>query len=140
MPSRLDPFAPPGKKQAAPRSNSLLWVIEPLERDAGHTSRKMFGSDAAYLDGLLCLVAVDRDEPWNGLLVATSREHHAALMEEMPGLRPHPVLGKWLYVPQDDEAFETIARRVGELALARDPRIGVEPKPRSRRKVKRPEA
>jgi len=140
MPSRLDPFAPPGKKQAAPRSNSLLWVIEPLERDAGYTSRKMFGSDAAYLDGLLCLVAVDRDEPWNGLLVATSREHHAALMKEMPGLRPHPVLGKWLYVPQDDEAFETIARRVGELALARDPRIGVEPKPRSRRKVKRPEA
>lgn len=140
MPRRIDPFAPPGKKQASPRSNSLLWIIEPLERDAGYASRKMFGSDAAYLDGLLYLIAVDRDDPWNGLLVATSKERHAALMEEMPGLRPHPVLGKWLYVPQDDEAFEEIARRVGELALARDPRIGVEPKPRPRRKVKRPGA
>lgn len=140
MPSRIDPFAPPKKKPASPRANSLLWLIEPLERDAGYTSRKMFGSDAAYLDGLLYLIAVDRGDPWNGLLVCTSQERHAALMDEMPGLRPHPVLGKWLYVPQDDEAFETIARRVGELALARDPRLGVEPKPRSRRKAKRPEA
>lgn len=100
----------------------------------------MFGSDAAYLEGLLYLVAVDRDEPWNVLLVGTSKEHHAALMDEQPGLRPHPVLGKWLYVPQDDETFEPIARRVGELTLARDPRIGVGPKHRPRRKVKRPEA
>jgi len=137
MPGRIDPFAPPKKKQASPRANSLLWIFEPLEHDAGYTSRKMFGSDAAYLDGLLCLVAVDRDEPWDGLLIGTSQAHHAALMNELPGLRPHPVLGKWLYVPQGDEAFETIARRVGELALARDPRIGVEPKPRSRRKVRR---
>jgi hypothetical protein len=140
MPSRIDPFAPPKKKQASPRSNSLLWILEPLERDAGYASRKMFGSDAAYLDGSLYLIAVDRDEPWNGLLVCTSQDRHAALMDEMPGLRPHPVLGKWLYVPQDDEAFETIARRVGELALARDPRIGVEPKPRSRRKARQPKA
>lgn len=140
MPRRIDPFALPKKKQASPRSNSLLWIIEPLERDAGYTSRKMFGSDAAYLDGLLYMIAVDRDDPWNGLLVATSKERHAALMEEMPGLRPHPVLGKWLYVPQDDEAFEEIARRVGELALARDPRVGVEPKPRPSRKARQSEA
>ena len=135
MPGRIDPFAPTKKKSASPRANSLLWIIEPLERDAGYTSRKMFGSDAAYLDGLLYLIAVDRDDPWNGLLVATSKEHHAALMDEMPGLRPHSVLGKWLYVPQDDEAFEKIAWRMGELALARDPRIGVEPTPRSRRGI-----
>ena len=137
MPSRIDPFAPPRKKRASPRPNSLLWIIEPLERDAGYTSRKMFGSDTAYLDGLLYLIAVDRDAPWNGLLVCTSQEHHAALMNEMPGLRPHPVLGKWLYVPQEDEAFEMIARRVVKLALARDSRIGVEPKPRRRRGTKR---
>lgn len=61
-------------------------------------------------------------------------------MDELPGLRLHPVLGKWLYVSQADEALETIARRVAELALARDPRIGVEPRPRPRRKAKRPEA
>jgi len=50
----------------------------------------------------------------------------------MPSLRPHPVLGKWLYVSQDDPAFETIAQSMTALVLARDPRVGVEPKPRRR--------
>jgi len=43
------------------------------------------------------------------------------------------VLGKWLYVPQDDPAFETVVEKMTALVLARDPRIGVEPKPRKRR-------
>ncbi len=125
------PFEPPSKQPSA-RLNSLLWIFEPLEREAGYVRRKMFGCDAAYVDGLLYLVVADRDDPWNGLLVCTSQERHAALIDEMPSLQPHPVLGKWLYVPQDDEAFEAVARRLGELVLARDPRVGVEPKPRAR--------
>jgi hypothetical protein len=132
MPARPLSFAPP-RKQATARLNSLLWVFDPLEREAGYVCRRMFGSEAAYLDGLLCLVVADRGDPWDGLLVCTSKERHAALLEEMPALRPHPVLGKWLYVPQDDEAFEAVALRMVELVLARDPRVGVEPKPRSRR-------
>jgi len=135
MPARSLPFAPP-RKQATTRLNSLLWVFDPLERETGYVCRRMFGSEAAYLDGLLCLVVADRGDPWDGLLVCTSRERHAALVEEMPALRPHPVLGKWLYVPQDDEAFESVATRMVELVLARDPRVGVEPKPRSRRSRK----
>jgi hypothetical protein len=93
----------------------------------------MFGSDAAYIDRLLCLVAADREKPWNGLLVCTSQERHAALIHELPALRPHPVLGKWLYVPQDDPAFEDTVDRLTALVLARDPRVGVEPRPRKRR-------
>ena len=76
-------------------SNSLVWIFEAFERDPTYIAKRMFGSDAAYIDGLLCLVAADRDEPWNGLLVCTSQERHAALIGEMPALRPHPVLGKW---------------------------------------------
>jgi hypothetical protein len=98
----------------------------------------MFGCDAAYIDGLLCLVVADRDEPWNGLLVCTSQERHAALIEDMPALRPHPVLGKWLFVPQADPAFEDIAQRMTSLVLARDWRVGVEPKPRRRGKKTSP--
>jgi len=95
----------------------------------------MFGCDAAYLDGALYLVVADRDEPWNGVMVCTSRERHAALCEEMPSLLPHPVLGKWLYLPQSDDAFEALASHLAALSLARDPRLGVVPKPRkSRRK------
>ena len=113
--------------------NSLVWIFEAFEGEPTYLTKRMFGSDAAYIDGLLCLVAADREKPWNGLLVCTSQERHAALMDELPALRPHPVLGKWVYVPQDDPAFEDTAERLTALVLARDPRIGVEPKPRKRR-------
>jgi hypothetical protein len=112
--------------------NSLVWIFEAFERDPTYLRKRMFGCDAAYIDGLLCLVAADRDEPWNGLLVCTSQERHAALIGDMPALRQHPVLGKWLYVPQDDPAFEDVAQRMTALVLARDERVGVEPKPRRR--------
>ncbi|MDR5758977.1 hypothetical protein [Caballeronia sp. LZ035] len=114
--------------------NSLLWIFEPLENDETFFRKRMFGSDAAYVDGLLCLVVADRGEPWNGLLVCTSRERHAALIEEMPALRPHKVLGKWLCIAQDDPAFEDVVQRIISLVLSHDSRIGVEPG--SRRRVR----
>lgn len=113
--------------------NSLLWIFEALEAEPTYLCKRMFGSDAAYLDGLLCLIAADRQKPWNGMLVCTSQDRHAALIDEVPALRPHPVLGKWVYVPQDDPAFEDSVEAVVALVLARDPRIGVEPKPRKGR-------
>ena len=51
----------------------------------------------------------------------------------MPALQAHPVLGKWLYVSQSDPAFESTVESVTALVLARDLRIGVEPKPKKRR-------
>ncbi|WMD21541.1 hypothetical protein RAS12_03980 [Achromobacter seleniivolatilans] len=133
MRNQADPFAPPNKARPA-RLNSLLWVLDPLEQDANYLRRKMFGCDAAYLDGSLYLVVADREEPWNGVMVCTSHERQAALVAEIPNLLPHPELGKWLYLPQSDEAFEAIAAKLVALALARDPRLGVVPKPRSRRR------
>lgn len=139
MRNHPDPFAPPKKRPAA-RLNSLLWILDPLERDANYAHRKMFGCDAAYLDEALYLVVADRDDPWNGVLVCTSRERQAALMADIPNLLPHPELGKWLYLPQSDEQFEAVAARLAALALARDPRMGVIPKPkRARRKSWRAE-
>lgn len=95
----------------------------------------MFGCDAAYLDGLLCLVVADRAEPWNGLLVCTSQAHHASLMAQMPALRPHPELGKWLYLPQGHEDFESLAAAIVRGVRGRDERIGVPPRPRRARKT-----
>jgi hypothetical protein len=112
--------------------NSLLWVLEAFEHEPAYMRRRMFGCDAAYVDGLLCLIAADRAKPFNGVLVCTDREQHAALAKDVPALRPHPVIGKWLYVPQDDPAFESAVQALTALVLARDPRIGVEPKPRKR--------
>ncbi|VVE62439.1 hypothetical protein PCA31118_01012 [Pandoraea captiosa] len=113
--------------------NSLLWVFEPFERNETYLRKRMFGSEAAYVNGRQCLAVIDRDAPWDGLLVCTSHEHHRSLMEEMPALRPHPVLGKWLYVPQSDVAFDAVAKRLAALVVAGDPRIGIEPKPRKPR-------
>lgn len=112
--------------------NSLVWVFDAFEPDPTYVSRRMFGCDAAYIDGLLCLVAADRGEPWNGLLVCTSQERHGALIADMPALQPHSVLRKWLYISQDNPAFEPLTEQLTALVRARDPRIGVEPKPRKR--------
>ena len=95
--------------------------------------KRMFGCDAAYIDGNLCVVVADRDDPWNGVLVCTSHDRHAALIADIPALQPHPVLGKWLYVSQHDAGFEAATASITSLILERDPRIGVEPKPRPRR-------
>jgi hypothetical protein len=113
--------------------NSLVWIFEAFERDETYIRRRMFGCDAAYVDGLLCLIAADRGAPWNGLLVCTSKERHEALTAEFPALKPHPVIGKWLYVPQADPSFESLAKALTARVLARDARIGVEPKPRKKR-------
>ena len=114
--------------------NSLLWVFDALERDPGYLRKRMFGCEAAYLDDLLCLVVADKGGAWDGLLVCTAKEQHAELIQDMPALRPHSVLGKWLYVPQDDATFEETAEKLTSLVLAHDPRIGVAPKPRKPRR------
>lgn len=128
MPKPLPIFE---RKAPVRRQNSLVWIFDQFEFDPGYLRSRMFGCETAYMDGMLCLCVADRgDEPWNGLLVCTSHERQASLMEEMTALRPHNVLGKWLYVSQNDPAFEETVERLAELVLARDPRVGVEPKGR----------
>lgn len=136
MPKPLSFFE---RKTPVRRQNSLVWVFDRFEFDPGYLRSRMFGCDTAYMDGMLCLGVIDRgDEPWNGLLVCTSHERQASLMEEMPILHPHEVLGKWLYISQSNPAFEETAEQLAELVLARDSRIGVEPKGgKSRSKARR---
>jgi hypothetical protein len=43
--------------------NSLLWIFEPFEDDPGFLRKRLFGFEAAYVDGLLCLAVGDGDEP-----------------------------------------------------------------------------
>jgi hypothetical protein len=97
----------------------------------------MFGCVACYAHGRLMLALADGKPPWNGVLVATSREHHGALRALVPVLRVHPVLGKWLYLPGGEDGFEREARRLAALARTDDPRIGVEPTPRRRASFRR---
>lgn len=125
-------FDPPSRARVA-RSHALLWLFDALEDDPGYLRRKMFGCEAAYLDGRQCLVLADREPPWNGLLICTDHSYQASLTAQFPALRPHPVLGKWLYLPEDDPDFESQAGALVQLARARDARIGVASRPRRTR-------
>jgi hypothetical protein len=118
-------------------ANPFAWLWEPLEEDPTFLAWKMFGSVAIYLDGKMMLCFINKTEPWRGMLVCTRHEHHASLMSEFPGLQPHPVLAKWLYIPESDDRFERTAEKIVRQVLYRDPRIGVDPPPKKRKKKKR---
>jgi hypothetical protein len=112
--------------------NSLLWIFESLEEDPRYLLTRFFNMHAAYLDGKLYLAVADGKEPWNGLMVCSSHDQHAAILSEFPQLVSHPVLGKWLYLSRSNPEFEGIATELAMLAHKRDPRLGVEPQRRKR--------
>lgn len=114
------------------------WLWEPLETDATYVRRAMFGAQAVYLEGLMMLCFCAGEEPWRGVLVCTSREHHAALRADFPVLAPHSILPKWLYLPESADTFERDAAALVALARRRDPRIGIAPQTRKRRRAARP--
>jgi len=126
----------PTLKARAIRTHPLEWIFERLEDHPSYLRRKMFGCEAAYIGGKLRLVVAAGEEPWNGLLVATGREFHDALRQEWKPLKPHPVLGKWLYLSQNNPQFEAVATAIVKRVYEGDARIGVEPRPHKRRQKK----
>ena len=112
------------------------WLWEPLESDPTFVLRSMFGAKAVYLGGRLMLCFCARAEPWRGLLVCTDRAQHAALIADFPALASHPILPKWLYLPESTPSFESTATRLVALARQRDPRLGIDPA--AAKKTKRP--
>ncbi len=117
-----------------PKSQRIQELYEPLTEDFMFEQRKLFHTDAAYLDGRCYLsIAEGPQDPWRGMLVATSQEHHDSLQEQFPQLRPHDVLGKWLYLPLGNPDYEPVAMQLVELARKRDERLGVDPKPKKKK-------
>lgn len=114
------------------------WLWEPLEGDPTFVLRTMFGAKAVYLGGRMMLCFCAGEEPWRGLLVCTDRTRHAALTAEFPALVPHQILPKWLYLAEAAATFERDAARLVGLARGRDPRLGIEPKTRARRRRRAP--
>ncbi|MBZ5645085.1 MAG: hypothetical protein LAO19_20180 [Acidobacteriia bacterium] len=123
-------------KSKAKRPHPLQWILEPVEAEPSFFQKHMFGCQAAYLHGRLVLVLAAQEDPWNGLLVCTSREFHAALIRDYPALQPHPVLPKWLYLERSCDAFEETAEQLAQQVIRNDPRIGVEPSARTRKRRK----
>ena len=116
------------------RPHRFQWLWEPLETDPTFVLRPMFGGKSVYLDGKLMLYFSAKTEPWQGLLVCTERDHHSTLLADFPILTPHPILPKWLYLPERSEDFESGAMDIVERIRVGDQRFGVEPKERKGKK------
>ena len=110
-----------------------LWLVEALEDEPTYLLKSMFGTKTVYLGGRMVLCLADKQEPWRGVLVPMERDQHAALIKDRPVLAPHPVLPKWLYLPETTDSFETDAQWLVQQIRKRDPRIGIVP-PASKKK------
>jgi len=99
-------------------------------------TRPMFGCTAVYVgDRILMILREKAASPEdNGVWLATTREHHASLQRDFPGMRSIGVLGKavtgWQVLPAEADDFEEAALRACALALRGDPRIGKIPNQR----------
>lgn len=127
-------------KRAAPvrRVNRHLWLLDELRDLPTCEVRPMFGAQSCYLNGLLVLVLSDKEEPWRGVLVPCEREHHAAITREFPALAPHPVLPKWLYLPETAVSFERDARAIAARIRQLDARFGIVPPAKRTKPARRP--
>ena len=118
------------------KEQPLRWVIESLEEERSYLEKSMFGCLAIYLHGRLSLLLTSGDEPWNGLLIPTDHQFHAGIIQDFRDVMQHPVLKKWLYLPERAEDFEAAALSIVETIRTNDPRFGVDPKERTKKRGK----
>ena len=59
-----------------------------------------------------------------------------SIRQEFTNVVRHPVLKKWLYLPEASEDFESVSSGIIEAIRIGDQRFGVEPKERKSRKRK----
>lgn len=132
-PTRISSIRPKTVKVDHP----LQWLADPLADEPSFVLKSWFGGRTIMLHGRHQLFLTTQGEPWQGVLVCTFHEHQASLRAEFPSLRQHPILKKWLYLPESAETFERDAVRLVQLARARDPRLGIPPSPRKKQRTKK---
>lgn len=125
------------RPRAVKAEHPLQWLADPLADEPTFVLKSWFGGRTIMLHGMHTLFLSTQGEPWQGVLVCTFHEHQESLRTEIPSLTQHPILKKWLYLPETCETFERDARRLVQLARARDPRIGIPPSPKKKRAAKK---
>lgn len=123
--------------KAVKPDHPLQWLADPLLDEPTFVLKSWFGGRTIMLHGMHQLFLTTQGEPWQGVLVCTFHEHHETLRADFPALVQHPILGKWLYLPESTESFEREARRLVQAVKARDPRLGIPPSPKKKRKAKK---
>jgi len=133
------------KKRSTQRSFNQLWLFEPATNHSSYLSKRMFGGLAIYLHGkMMAVLAEDPNDHtwqgvtyphpiWNGILFPVSREDHALLRKRWQSLVPHPVLGKWLYLPLNADDYESTAQAIVLEIVASKAPWGIEPRQRTAR-------
>lgn len=118
----------------AKEPQELKWTEKYLPE--GTLRKNMFGGFGYYLNDrmMLCLmesygdrkykdITVDYDL-WCGCLFPCDRENHSAILMKFPFLFPHPILGKWLYLPLSTENFDELAESVLRELRRQNPLFG----------------
>ncbi len=108
----------------------FAFVLDALTQ-AQPTTRPMFGCLAVYVDGKIMCVLREKSgrDPDNGVWIATTLEHHAALKKDFPSMRSIRLFESekptgWQNLPSSAKDFEESALRLCDLILKRDPRVG----------------
>jgi hypothetical protein len=116
----------------------LNWIEDILPH--GKSRKSMFGGFGYYLNDKLILVIFEDEYTksykkikmdyalWNGCMFPVEREHHSVILNKFDFLINHPVLPKWLYLPQDSESFEENVRIVIQEVRRENSHFGVIPK------------
>jgi hypothetical protein len=125
------------RPKAVKAEHPLQWLAEPLLAESTFVLKSWFGGRTIMLHGRHQLFLSAQGEPWQGVLVCTYHEHQESLLAEFPSLLQHPILKKWLYLPESTETFERDAKRLVQLVRARDPRLGVLPSPKKKKRGKK---
>lgn len=105
--------------------HTFEFVKDYFQEVDGFRVKKMFGGQALMIYNKMVLVLMDGEETayrgkdygekiWNGVLIPTSKEHHSMLMKKFPQIKPHKVLGKWLFISADHPAFEETCEALSE--------------------------
>jgi hypothetical protein len=101
----------------------------------------MFGCVGVYVGDKIVLILRDKADPLRdqGVWLATTEEHHAALKRDFPSMRSIALFGSgvtgWQVLPAQAADFEECVLRACALVLKGDPRIGKIPKARKPKKA-----
>lgn len=108
------------------------FILDYLPRDV--IVKQTFGMYYIYLDKKIVLILrkLSKNLNFNGIWIATTKEHHESLKLDIPAIAGF-VLDNgemhdsgWQMIREDDDDFEASAIRVCELISHRDKRIGKE--------------
>ena len=117
------------------------WIFEAFAAHRSFFTKRMFGGLAAYLHDRQMLVLVEPTKTgrwrWHGVLICTGHDRHASIREDFPALRPHRVLGKWLYIDSTHGDFASTMEAVAGRIARNDERFGIAPRGPKRRRTRK---